>query len=76
MILCLEIRGARAVSTTARNHIALLRRRAHATRATAEARTAALGLALVVLEDEQIVGADLDLRSQQGLIRRRSAPVA
>ena len=54
----------------------MLGRGTNAAGSAAEAGRTALRLALVVLEDEQVVGAELHFRAQQGLIGRRTAPVA
>ena len=74
-IICLDLAsGLRAVATTSSDELALLRRRAHAAAAAAEGRTAALGLALVVLEHEQRIRTRLKGRSHQWLIWRRRTP--
>ncbi len=72
----LKINRVRAIAAAARDHLALLGRCTNAAATAAEGRRAALGLALVVLEDKQIVVADLNLGAQQRLIGRRAAPVA
>ena len=64
----------RAIATAPSDILALLGRRADAATAAAEARPAALRLALVVLEHEEAVGTGLKLGAQQGLIRGRVAP--
>lgn len=71
----LQIRGLVTVAAAAVNKITLLRRCAHAATTAAERRRAALGLALVVLEHEEIVGTNLNFGTQQWLIRCRTAPV-
>ena len=71
----LQIRGRITVAATAGNEVTLLRRRAYAAAAAAERRRAALGLALIVLEHEEIVGTNLNIGTQQWLIRCRTAPV-
>jgi len=52
----------------------LLRRRAHTATVAAEGGTAALGLALVVLEHEQLIGTRLEGRAPERLIRGRVTP--
>ena len=74
--MCLQIHGVVAVATAARDHIALLGRCADAAGTAAERRRAAFRLALVILENEQIVGAEFNFRAEQRLIGRRAAPVA
>ena len=71
----LQVRGDVAVATARGNKVTLLRRRTDAAATAAERSRAALRLALVVLEQKEIVGTDLNLGTQQRLIRRRSAPV-
>ena len=66
--------GQRAVAATLVDVVALLGRRADAATVTAEGGAAALGLALVVLEDEKAVITGLELGAGEGLIRRRVAP--
>ena len=66
--------GERAVATTLVDVVALLGCRADAATIAAEGGAAALGLALVVLEDEQAVIARLELGAREGLVRRRVAP--
>ena len=63
-----------AVSTTGIDVFTLLGRGADASTIAREARVAALGLALVILEEEQAVGTHLNLGALQGLIRSRSTP--
>ena len=63
-----------SVATASRDQLTLLRGRADATTTARERRTAALRLALVVLEDKQRVGARLKLRAHQLLIRSGVAP--
>ena len=63
-----------AVSTTGIDVVTLLGRGADASTIAREARVAALGLALVILEEEQAVGTHLNLGALQGLIRSRSTP--
>ena len=81
MINCFEegyldrVIGQRAVAAALVDVVALLGRRADAATVTAEGGAAALGLALVVLEHEEIVGTNLNFGTQQGLIRCRTAPV-
>ena len=75
-IVYLEIHGVRAIATATRDHLALLGRGTNAATAAAERRRAALGLALVVLEDEKVVLSHFHFGAQQRLIRRRAAPVA
>jgi len=57
-----------AISTPSINQEAILRRCANTSTIAAQSRAAALGLALIVLEDEQIIGADLNSRAVQGHI--------
>ena len=71
----LQIRRLVTVAAAAVNKITLLRRCAYAATTATERRRAALGLALVILEQEEIVGTNLNFGTQQGLIRRRTAPV-
>ena len=71
----LQVRRLVTVAAEAVNKVTLLCRSAYAATAAAERRRAALGLALVVLEQEEIVGTNLNFGTQQGLIRRRTAPV-
>lgn len=66
--------GERAVATTLVDVVTLLGCRADAATVAAEGGTAAFGLALVVLEDEQAVIARLELGAREGLVRRRVAP--
>lgn len=66
---------ASAVATTLVDIVALLGRRAHAAAIAAEGRRAALRLALVIFEDEEVVGTNLELRARKRLIRGRSAPL-
>ena len=76
-VFCLlDIGGVRAIPATAGNQVALAGRGANATGPAAEGGWAAFGLALIVLEQEQIVGTDLDFGAQQWLIGRGIAPVA
>ncbi len=73
--LDLEItRRACSIATTTRNILTLLGCRADATSTTRERRTAALRLALIVLEDEQGVRTGLKLGTHQLLIGRSVAP--
>ncbi len=51
-----------SITTSGIDEIPLVRRRAHATGVAGKGRTTALGLALVVLEHEQIVRAQLEGR--------------
>ena len=64
----------RAVATTLVDVVTLLGRRADAATIAAEGGAAALGLALVVLEDEEAVIARLELGAIEGLIRRCVTP--
>lgn len=73
LILKISCRG-RAIATTTRDQLTLLGRSADATGATAERGTAALRLALVVLEDEKGVGARLKLGAHKLLIGSCVAP--
>ena len=66
--------GQRAVAATLVDVVALLGRRADAATVAAEGGAAALGLALVVLEDEKAVITGLELGAGERLIRRRVAP--
>ena len=75
MIGYLQVRRDVTVAAAGGNEVTLLRRRTNATAAAAEAGRAALRLALVVLEHEEIVGTDLNIGTQQRLIGRRSTPV-
>ena len=68
--------GPCAVAATRVDHLALVGRRADAATIAAEARVAALGLALVILEDEEVVLAQLNLGATERLIRRSGAPLA
>jgi len=61
---CLQIRGRVTVATAAGDKITLLRRRANAAATAAERRRAALRLALVVLEHEEVVGTNLNIGTQ------------
>ena len=63
-----------SIAATSCDQLTLLRRRAHTTGSAAEGGTAALRLALVVLEDEERVGARLKLRAHQGLVGLCVAP--
>ena len=60
LIAALQVRGSRTVAAAAGNLVALLARCADAAATATVATRAALGLALVVLEDEEIVRADID----------------
>ena len=64
----------RAVATTLVDVVALLGSCAHAATIAAEGGTAALRLALIVLEDEEVVRIRLELGAIEGLVRRRVAP--
>ena len=75
MIGCLQIRRDVTVAAAGGNEVTLLRCGTDAATSAAEAGRAALRLALVVLEHEEIVGTDLNIGTQQRLIWRRSAPV-
>ena len=66
----------RAVITTARNVLALLGSRAYTSTTAAKRCTAALRLALVILEHKQRIVAGLKFRTHQGLIGFRVAPRA
>lgn len=66
--------GQRAVAATLVDVVALLGRRADAATVAAEGGAAALGFALVVLEDEKAVITGLELGTGERLIRRRVAP--
>ena len=68
------IRRSRLITPTARQILSLLRCRADAPTTAAETRPAALGFALVVLEQEQIVIAGNKFVTEQFLIRRRVSP--
>jgi hypothetical protein len=63
-----------AVATATRDKLALLGGCADATATARKGGTAALGLALVVLEDEQRVRTGLKLGAHELLIRSRVAP--
>ncbi len=63
-----------AVTATGVDEIALGGGGAYATATAAEAGTAALRLALVVFEDEEVVGAEFHFGTQQGLIGGLFAP--
>ena len=63
-----------AIATTTRDQLTLLRGGADASGTTGERRTAALRLALVVLEDEERVGARLKGGAHEFLIRGCVAP--
>ena len=68
----LEVAAVAAVAATGVDEIALLGCGTDTAAITAQRRTAALGLALIVLEVEQIVGADLHWRARErhiGVIR-------
>ena len=73
--VCLQIRGGITVATAAGNKVTLLSRCADAAAAASVAGRAALGLALVILKHEEVVGTELNIGTQQRLIRRRTAPV-
>ena len=73
--MCLQIRGGITVAAAAGNKVTLLSRCAYAAAAASVAGRAALGLALVILKHEQVVGTELNIGTQQRLIWRRTAPV-
>lgn len=64
-----------AVAATGVDEVALLRGGANAATAATETGPAALRLALVVLEDEEAIGANLELGAQQRLIGGLLAPL-
>ena len=65
----------RAIAAASSDHLTLGGRSADAPTAAAERRTAALGLALVILEHEEVVGRGAgELGSRQGLIGSRITP--
>jgi len=64
------------IATTAVDEVPLVRSRADTATIAAQRRATALRLALIVLEDEQIIGAELHRRAAQRDIRRGSAPTA
>lgn len=64
-----------AIATAGVDKVALLGSSAHAAAAATETGPTALRLALVVLENEQAVGADLELGAQQRLIGGLLAPL-
>ena len=66
--------GESAVATALVYEVALLGRRTYTAAVAAEGSTTALGLTLVILEDEQVVISRLELGAGEGLIRRRGAP--
>jgi hypothetical protein len=66
--------GDGAISSTPRNILTLLGRRAHTSSAAAEARSTALGLALVILEHKEAIGPGLELSACKRLIRRSVTP--
>jgi len=66
--------GQRAVAAALVDVVALLGRCADASTIAAEGGAAALGLALIVLEDEKAVITGLELGAGERLIRRRVAP--
>ena len=68
------ILGLITVAPASRDVLSLLGCRADAATAAAEARTAALGLTLVVLEHEKRVVAGYKLCASEGLIRGGVAP--
>ena len=72
----LDIGGVGAIPAAAGNQIALAGCGANASRPATEGGGATFGLALVILEQEEIVGTDLHFGAQQGLIRRNITPVA
>ena len=74
--MCLQIHRIVTVATTTCDHIPLLRRGTDASAAATEGRRAALGLALIILENEKVVGAEFYFRAQQGLVGRWTTPVA
>lgn len=71
----LHITPNRAIAATLVDELALLGRRADAATVAAEGRTAALGLALVVLEHEEAVRAKLHLGAAQRLVRGSVTPL-
>jgi len=64
----------RAITAPGRHHLALLRRRADTSATATETCPTALGLALIVLEHEQRVGARNELVAQQLLIGGSVSP--
>lgn len=66
--------GLSAIASASRDVLSLMRCRANAATTAAEARTAALGLALVVLEHEKGIVAGYKLCASEGLIRGGVAP--
>ena len=68
--------GPRAITTARVDQLALVRRGANAAAVAAVARVAALRLALVILENEQVVLPQLDLGATERLIRGGAAPLA
>jgi hypothetical protein len=69
----LQIGRGGAVTATSVDQVTLLGCSANATATAAERGTAALGLALVILEDEHVVGASLG--SKEGLVGSLVAPL-
>ncbi len=63
-----------AVTATGVNVIALLRGSADTAATAAEAGSAAFGFALVIFEDEEVIGTDLEFGTQEGLIGGLFAP--
>lgn len=74
--MCLQIRGGITVAAAAGNKVTLLSRCAYAAAAASVAGRAALGLALVILEHEQTIGAEFKRGAIQWLIRRIAFPGA
>ncbi len=64
-----------AVTTAGIDVVALSGGSANATTTAAETGTAALGLALVILENEETIGTDLEFGTQQRLIRSLLTPL-
>ena len=60
LLIALQVRGSRTVAAAAGNLVALLTCCTDATATTTVATRAALGLALVILENEEIVRTDID----------------
>ena len=75
--MCLHTRlRPRAITTARVDQLALVRRGANAAAVAAVARVAALRLALVILEHEEVVLPQLDLGTTERLIRGGAAPLA
>jgi len=72
----LNISGHRTITPTSCNQCALLRCRADASTVATEGTTAALRLALVVLEEEEGIGAGLKLGAHHRFIRSIVLPLA